>query len=59
MPNVMDVDKQDISSQIALTQIRNVKTSGCQKVDSKENHKESLIHETKEKEKERHAELDL
>ena len=61
MPNVTDVDKQDISSQIALTQIRNVKISGHRKVDSKENHEKGLIHKTKEKEKEkdRHAELDL
>ena len=59
MPNVTDVDKQDILSQIALTQIRNVKTLGRRKVDAKENHEESLIHETKEREKERHAKLDL
>ncbi len=61
MPNVMDVDKQDILSQIALTRIRNVKTSGHQKVDLKENHEEGSTHETKEKEKgkEKHAELDL
>ncbi len=59
MPNVTDVDKQDILSQVALTQIRNVKTSGHQKVDLKENHEEGSTHKTKEKEKERHAELDL
>ncbi len=59
MPSVTDAEKQDILLQIVLTRIRNVKISGRQKVDSKENHKEGLIHKTKEKEKERHAELDL
>ena len=59
MPNVTDEEKQDILLQIVLTRIRNVKISGHLKVDSKENHEEGLIHETKEKEKERHVELDL
>ncbi len=59
MPNIMDVDKQDILSQIALTQIRNVKTLGHWKVDLKENHEEGSTRETKEKGNEKHAELDL
>src|SRR6266550_1275144 len=59
MPNVTDAERQDILSQIVLTRIRNVKISGHPKVDSKENHEEGLIRETKEKEKGKHAELDL
>src|SRR6266576_5192435 len=59
MPNVTDAEKQDILSQIVPTRIRNVKISGRLKVDSKENHEEGLTRETKEKEKGRHAELDL
>ncbi len=39
--------------------IRNDKTSGYQKVDLKENHEGSLIHKTKEKGKEKHAESGL
>ena len=59
MPNVTDAEKQDILSQIVPTRIRNVKISGHQKVDSKENQEEGLIHGTKEKEKEKRVELEL
>ena len=52
LPNVMDVDRQDISSQIALTQIRKDKTLERVKQNLKENRAESSTHDTKGKEKE-------
>ena len=48
----MDAEKQDISSQIALTQIRKDKTLEKVKRSLKENHAEGSTHDTKGKEKE-------
>ena len=51
-PNAMDAEKQDTSSQIALTQIRKDKTLEKGKRNLKENRTEGSTHDTKGKEKE-------
>jgi len=55
----MDADKQDTSYQNVLTWRRKDKILGQQKTNIKGNCEKSSIHETKGKEKENHAELDL
>ena len=52
LPNAMDVEKQDTSSQIALIQIRKDKILERVKRNLKENRAEGSTHDTKGKEKE-------